>query len=68
MSSTTLTLAWEEPVSTGGRGRDELRYNLWFRAAGETNITLSSTVTTTMGLIEGKQLLIIEHLTWDICT
>ena len=53
MSSTTLTLAWEEPVSTGGRARDELRYNLWFRAAGETNITLSNTVTTTVGLIGG---------------
>ena len=57
MSSTTLTLAWDEPVSTGGRSRDELRYNLWFRVVGETNITLSSTVTTTMGLIGGKQLL-----------
>ena len=57
MSSTTLTLAWEEPVSTGGRGRDELQYNLWFSVAGETSITLSSTVTTTMGVIGGKQLL-----------
>ena len=57
MSSTTLTLAWEEPVSTGGRARDELRYNLWFSVVGETSITFSGTVTTTMGLIGGKQLL-----------
>ncbi len=53
VSSTTLTLAWEEPVSTGGRGRDELRYNLWIRAAGETSVRLSNTVTTTIGVIEG---------------
>ena len=54
ISSTTLTLTWEEPVSTGGRSRTELRYNLWFRAAGETSITLSNTVTTTMGVIGGN--------------
>ena len=53
-SSTTIMLAWEEPLSTGGRNRTELRYNLWFRAAGETSITLRNTVTTTTGTIDGK--------------
>ena len=51
--STTVTLAWEEPVSTGGRNRSELRYNLWIRTAGETRIRRSSTVTTTTGVIGG---------------
>ncbi len=44
-------------MSTGGRGRDELRYNLWIRTAGEIDIELSNTVTDTMGVIGGKQLL-----------
>ncbi len=62
-SSTTLTLAWEEPVSTGGRGRDELRYNLWIRAAEENDIRLSNTVTSTIGVIGGKQLrTIVMHI------
>ena len=58
-TSTSVTLAWEEPLSTGGRSREELRYNLWYRIAGEFRVTLYGTVNTTVGKVGGDSLKIL---------
>ena len=52
----SVTLSWDEPVSTGGRSREELRYDIWYRLVGDTDTTLYGTANTTRGEIKGMSI------------
>ena len=53
-TSTLVTLTWEEPLFTGGRSRDELRYSIWYRAARGFGVIMYGTVNTTVGETQGN--------------